>query len=157
MARSSFALALVMTGLLGTAAALPGQVVDVALTRRGRPVPLHTTREMTRLGRTLAHGLLATAHQDVTRPVSDTDLAALGRRGTLLRVRLAAPEPVVLLRLGVRDRPSRLAAYVPPGRHDRAFVFLGRSRWHRIVVVDLPDTVRDALRRLEAMDPRPTR
>ncbi|NIQ54632.1 MAG: hypothetical protein GWN71_15030, partial [Gammaproteobacteria bacterium] len=74
--------------------------------------------ELAVLGRTVARGLLATARRDVTRPISDGEVASLGRRGTLLRIRLTRPEPVHLLRLGARARPSRLAAYVPPGRDD---------------------------------------
>jgi hypothetical protein len=137
-------------GLVMPAAALRAQIVQVALTERGRPVPVAMTDDLATLGRTVAHALLATARRDVTRPVSDSDLAALERRGTMLRVRLASPQPVALLRLGARDRASRLAAYVPPGQDHHAFVFLGRSTWSRIVVVDLPGRVRAAIRRLRA-------
>ncbi len=125
-----------------------GQVMSVELTERGEPVPLDVTDDLAALGRGVAHGLLATAHRDVTRPVTDAELEALGRRGTLLEVRLARPEQVVLLRLRGRDRVSRMAAYVPPGRDDEAFIFLGRSSWERIVMVTLPDPVRTELRRL---------
>lgn len=39
---------------------------------------------------------------------------------------------------------------VPPGRDDRAYIFPGRTRWDRIVVVSLPATAREAVRRLRA-------
>lgn len=135
-------IALLMPGALGA------QVSGVALTERGERIPLSLTAEQVTLGRALAHGLLARARRDVTRPVSNAHLAALGRRGTLLRVHLKRPEDVLLLRLRARTRASRLAVYVPPGQDDHAYVFLGRDRWHRIVVVDLPDNARSAIRRL---------
>jgi hypothetical protein len=138
--------------LLLVALAIPvaaaGQIVSVELTESGEPVPLELTDDLAALGRGVAHGLLATAHRDVTRPVTDSEIDALGRRGTLLEVRLARPEQVVLLRLRGRERPSRLAAYVPPERDDHAYVFLGGATWKRIVVVSLPDQVRAELRRL---------
>lgn len=139
--------------LLAGASGVHGQVAAVELVNRGEPVPIRLTGDDLRMGRTAAHALLATAHSDVTRPTTDADVEALGRRGTLLRIRLARPEDVLLLRLRSRERPSRLAAYVPPDRDDRAFVFLGRSGWDRIVVVSLPDGVREAVRQIRA---RPT-
>jgi hypothetical protein len=126
------------------------QIAGLTLVERGEHVPLELTAEQLTLGRTVTHGLLATARRDVTRPVSDAELTALGNRGTLLRVRLAKPERVLLVGLGARARATRVAAYVPPGREDRAYVFLGRSRWNRIVVVELPEAVRAAVRRLRA-------
>lgn len=126
------------------------QVSAVALVDRGEPIPLQLSGEDVSVGRALAHGLLANAGRDVTRPITDAEITALGHRGTLLRVRLSRPEDVLLLRLRARTRATRVAAYVPPGQDGHAFVFLGRERWHRIVVVDIPDTVRAALRRLRA-------
>lgn len=133
-------------------ASVGAQVTGVALVDRGERIPLRLTGEQVTVGRALAHGLLGGATRDVTRPISDAELAALGRRGMLLHVRLKRPENVVLLRLRARTRATRLAAYVPPGQDDHAFVFLGRARWHRIVVVDLPDNARSAIRRLRAED-----
>lgn len=152
--RRMLSAALVLAGapFVGTVAATPaeGQVASVSLVHQGRAVPLQVTPELTRLGRTMALGLLATASRDVTRQMSDAEVDALGRRGTLLRVELARPEEVRLLRLGVRSRASRLAAYVPPDWDDRAYVFLGRSSWERIVLVDLPYPVRAELRALRS-------
>lgn len=149
--RKDFVVAsLAAVAIAASAAPSSAQVVDASLTERGRPVSLRLTDELVAVGRTLGHGLLATARRDVTRPVTDAEVAALGRRGTLLRIRLSRPETVALLRLGARARASRLAAYVPPRQDEHAFVFLGRSRWDRIVVVDLPDRVRTAVRRLRA-------
>lgn len=138
---------LALSALRSTAVA---QIAGIDLVERGEPVPLQLTPEQIAVGRTLTHGLLATASRDVTRPFTDADLAALGSRGTLLRVRLARPEDVLLLRLRARERPTRLAAYVPPGREDVAYVFLGGATWRRIVMVDLPGTAVAALRRLRA-------
>lgn len=129
------------------------QAMEVRLTERGAPVPLDLTEDRVAMGRGLAHGLLASAHEDVTRPVTDAEVAALGRRGTLLEVTLPSPEPVLLLRLMERARASRLAAYVPPDRDDRAFVFLGRGSWERIVVVSLPEQIRTAVRRIRSRPP----
>lgn len=140
-------LALIAISAPGSASA---QVVRIDLVERGQPVPLQLTSDEVTLGRTLTHGLLASARRDVTRPITDADLTALGERGTLLSVRLASPEDVLLLRLRARARPTRLAAYVPPDRDDYAYVFLGRTGWDRIVIVDLPDVARTALRRLRA-------
>ena len=139
-----------LTGLATAAVGARAQVTGVELMDRGRPVPVDLTPDLTALGRTLTMGLLANAHQDVTRPVSDAEILSLARRGTLLRVDLARPEDVILLRLRSRARASRLAAYVPPDRDDRAFVFLGEADWDRIIVVTLPDPVRDELRRLRS-------
>lgn len=150
MARRIASLLILTMAGLGLPTAARAQVTGVHLIDRGRPVPVQVTPDIARLGRTITHGLLAAARRDVTRPVSDGELRALGERGTLLRVQLAAAEDVVLLRLGRRARASRLAAYVPPDRDDHAFIFLGRSRWDRIVVVDLPGAVRDELRRLRS-------
>lgn len=146
--------ALALAGLTFAAAvsATPaaGQVTDVSLVHEGRTVPLQVTPELVTLGRTIALGVLATASRDVTRSVSDAEVDALGRRGTLLRVDLAEPVDVRLLRLGARSRASRLAAYVPPDWDDRAYVFLGRSSWERVVVVDLPYLVQAELRALRS-------
>lgn len=131
-------------------AVVSAQIAGLTLIERGERVPLQLTGEQLSLGRTVTHGLLATARHDVTRPITDAELTALGNRGTLLRVRLAKAEHVLLVGLGARARPWRVAAYVPPGREDRAYVFLGRSTWDRIVVVDLPEAVRTAVRRLRA-------
>lgn len=133
-----------------TPSALDAQIAGLTLVDRGERVPVELTGEQIALGRTLTHGMLAGARHDVTRPISDAEVAALGRRGTLLRVRLAKPETVLLVRLRARARPTRLAAYVPPGRDDRAYIFMGRSRWDRIVVVGLPEAARSAVRRLRA-------
>lgn len=132
------------------ATAAGAQVSAVGLIDRGQTVPLDLSGEQVKLGRAMAHGLLASARRDVTRPISDSQLAALGSRGTLLRVHLAQPEDVLLLRLRARTRATRLAAYVPPDQDDHAYVFLGRARWNRIVIVDLPGRARAALRRLRA-------
>jgi hypothetical protein len=142
--------ALAAGGLAPGAQPAAAQVRSVALVERGRPVPIRVTAELESLGRGLARGLLATAHRDVTRPVTDGQLDALARRGTLLRIRLVRPETVTLLRLGSRSRASRLAAYVPPQRDDRAYIFLGRGRWSRIVLVDLPAPLRSEVRRLRS-------
>lgn len=141
--------------VLAAAAGLPGspapaQVTHLSLTHAGAAVPLDVTGEMVAAGRAIAHGLLARTSRDVTRAVSDEEIAALGRRGTLLQVRLGRAEDVLLLRLRARTRASRVAAYVPPERDDQAFVFLGRGTWHRIVVVDLPEPVRREIRGLRA-------
>jgi hypothetical protein len=138
-----------VAAILAGASGVDGQVTAVDLVNQGEPVPMRITGEEVRIGRATAHALLASAHSDVTRPVTDADIEALGARGTLLRIRLAQPEDVLLLRLRSRARPSRLAAYVPPERDDRAFVFLGQSGgWDRIVVVALPDGIRQAVRRV---------
>lgn len=126
------------------------QVTAVSLVDAGREVALPLTAEQITLGRAVAHGMLAGAWRDVTRPVTDQEVEALGDRGTLFRVHLARPESVYLLRLRASARASRIAAYVPAGADDHAFVFLGRSAWQRIVVVSLPETVRRELRQLRA-------
>lgn len=148
----SAVLALAGLAFAGAVAPTParGQVTDVSLLHEGRRVPLQVTPELATLGRTIALGVLATAKRDVTRSVTDAEVDALGRLGTLLRVELARPVDVRLLRLGARSRASRLAAYVPPDWDDRAYVFLGRSSWERVVVVDLPYLVQAELRALRS-------
>ena len=139
--------------LVAGASGIDGQVTAVELVNQGEPVPMRLTGDEVRMGRATAHALLASAHSDVTRPMTDADVEALGQRGTLLRIRLARPEDVLLLRLRSLARPSRLAAYVPPDRDDRAFVFLGQSGWDRVVVVPLPDGIRQALRQVRGAPP----
>ena len=140
----------VLAGLLAAAGPAPAQITHLSLTHAGQDIPVRPTGEELAAGRAVVHGLLATTRTDVTRPVTDAQLTALGQRGTLVRLRLARSEPILLLGLGVRTRARRLAAYVPPDRDDRAFVFLGRAAWERVVMVDLPAEVRRELRALRA-------
>jgi hypothetical protein len=143
-----FAAAAAFALLAGASAPVAAQVTAVSLTDAGREVQVPLTAEQVTMGRAVAHGMLAGARRDVTRPVSDEEVEALGDRGTLLRVHLARAESVYLLRLGASARASRIAAYVPPDADDHAFVFLGRSSWQRIVVVSLPEALRRELRAL---------
>lgn len=146
--RAALLTAASVLALLAGPPALSAQVTALSLRDSGRDLPVALTAEQVTMGRALAHGMLAAARSDVTRPVTDEEVRALGDRGTLLRVNLARAESVYLLRLGASARASRIAAYVPPGADDHAFVFLGRSTWQRIVVVSLPEAVRRELRAL---------
>lgn len=148
-ARWAPVLTMVLYPILAGGAA-EAQVSDIRVTDAGRSVPVAPGPEEVALGRTMALGLLAGAHRDVTRPVTDQEIEGLGERGTLLQVLLRRPESVYLVRLRSTARPSRIAAYVPPDRDDYAYIFLGHTAWQRIVVVTLPEALRREVRSLRS-------